>query len=272
MKCGVSTACFYPQETAKALELLHQGGISNAEIFLNTFHEMQAPYVEELKRIACPDMRITSLHPFTCGLETLLFASEYEGRFEDGLCLYRRYFEIARQLGASKFVFHGCAKQSQFPVEEYCRRYRRVRKAAREYGIDFCQENVVRCKSGQPEFIRRMREYTEDDISFVLDVKQQRRAEVELDDMLDAMGDRIVHVHLSDYTPQKDCVAPGKGLLKIDALFRRLIRSGFQGDIVIELYRDGFSELEELCSAARLVDRIYAESSTAVGAEKEQSP
>ncbi len=271
MQCGVSTACFYPQETSKALEILHEGGIRNAEIFLNTFSEMEAPYIQKLKKTACPDMHITSIHPFTCGLETLLFASEYEGRFEDGLMLYRRYFEIARELGASKFVFHGCAKQADFPFEEHCRRYRRLRQTAREYGIDFCQENVVRCKCGQPEFVRLMREYTDDDVSFVLDVKQQRRAQADLDEMLDAMGDRIVHVHLSDYTPEKDCVTPGKGVLQIDSLFRRLIRSGFDGDVVIELYRDGFSDLEELCSAARLVDRIYADSCRAVGAEKEQS-
>lgn len=271
MQCGISTSCFYPQETAQALELLRTGGIGNAEIFLNTFSELETEYVEKLKKIAQPEMHITSLHPFTCGLETLLFASEYEGRFEDGLKLYRRYFEIAKELGASKFVFHGCAKQAQFPFEEHCRRYLKVRKAAREYGIDFCQENVVRCKCGQPEYIRKMREYTDDDVSFVLDVKQQRRAQADLDEMLDAMGDKIVHVHLSDYSYESDCITPGKGVLSMDSLFKKLIRKGFHGDIIIELYREGFSDLEELCSAARLVDRIYADSRKAVGAEKEQS-
>ena len=120
----------------------------------------------------------------------------------------------------------------------------------------------MRCKCGLPEYVRQMREYTGDDVSFVLDVKQQRRAGVQLEEMLDAMRGKIAHVHLSDYTQQNDCTAPGTGGLAL----------GFAGDIIIELYRSGFSSMDELLASAAMVNKIYAGCSVASGSEKEQCP
>ena len=169
-------------------------------------------------------------------------------------------------------VFHGDYRQTPFPFQRHCENYLLLRRTAREYGVDFCQENVVRCKCGLPEYVRQMREYTGDDVSFVLDVKQQRRAGVQLEEMLDAMRGKIAHVHLSDYTQQNDCTAPGTGGLALEPFFRELRRGGFAGDIIIELYRSGFSSMDELLASAAMVNKIYAGCSVASGSEKEQCP
>lgn len=76
--------------------------------------------------------------------------------------------------------------------------------------------------------------------------------------MLDAMRGKIVHVHLSDYTQQNDCTAPGTGGLALEPFFRELRRGGFAGDIIIELYRSGFSSMDELLASAAMVNKIYA--------------
>ena len=273
MQCGISTSCFYPQETAAALSALRSAGVGTVEIFLNTFSELEPSYVERLKAVLDGSgMRAAALHPFTSGMETFFFASDYSGRLEDGLRIYRRYFEVCRALGIPRVVFHGDYKQTSFPFQKHCENYILLRRTAREYGVDFCQENVVRCKCGLPEYIRRLREYTGDDVSFVLDVKQQRRAGVPLEEMLDAMRGKIAHVHLSDYTQANDCAAPGTGALALAPFLGRLRRGGFAGDIIIELYRSGFSTLKELVRAAALVNEIYAGCLAASGAEKEQCP
>ena len=273
MQCGISTSCFYPQETAEALSALRGAGVETVEIFLNTFSELELSYTERLRSVLqAAGMRAAALHPFTSGMETFFFASDYGGRLEDGLRIYRRYFEVCRALGIPRVVFHGDYRQTPFPFQRHCENYLLLRRTAREYGVDFCQENVVRCKCGLPEYVRQMREYTGDDVSFVLDVKQQRRAGVRLEEMLDAMRGKIVHVHLSDHTQQNDCTAPGTGGLALEPFFRELRRGGFAGDIIIELYRSGFSSMGELLASAAMVDKIYAGCSVASGSEKEQCP
>ena len=86
MQCGISTSCFYPQETAEALSALRGAGVETVEIFLNTFSELELSYTERLRSVLQDaGMRAAALHPFTSGMETFFFASEYGGRLEDGL-------------------------------------------------------------------------------------------------------------------------------------------------------------------------------------------
>jgi len=260
LECGISTACFYPQETAAALRTVCAMGVGTTEIFLNTFSELEPAYVDRLRETACSThTRICSLHPFTSALETFFFASAYQGRVEDGVRLYRRYFEVCQMLGIPRVVFHGDFLQTPYPFERHCANYLLLRRVARSYGVEFCQENVVRCKCGRPEYLRRMREYTGDDVSFVLDVKQQRRADVPLQEIMDAMQGKISHVHLSGAAPENDCVTPDETNFPLREFLRSLVRGGFAGDMVIELYRSGFSTQEELRAAAARVDAVYAE-------------
>ena len=266
MHCGISTACFYPKETAQALELLCGAGVKTTEVFLNTFSELRPEYVSRLEEIlSASDTRVAALHPFSSMLETFFFASGYQNRLQDGLVLYRRYFEICRALHIPRVVFHGDYVQTAFPFAQHCENYLLLRKTAREYGVELCQENVVRCKCGRPEYILQMREYTGDDVSFVLDIKQMRRAKVSLPQMMGAMRGRIAHVHLSDAAPENDCVTPGKGDFPFGELFRELRETGFSGEMMIELYRGGFSTIEELQKAAAQMERMYAGSGKASG-------
>ncbi len=257
MRCGVSTACFYPQGTAESLRKVCKAGVETTEIFLNTFSELDPAYIDRLRAILGESKtRVRSLHPFASNLDTFFFASEYVGRLEDGLRLYRRFFEICSLLKIRLMVFHGDYRQTPYPFEKYCENYLLLRNMARSYDVDFCQENVVRCKCGQPEYIRRMRECTRDDISFVLDVKQQRRAGVPLWEMMDAMRGKIAHVHLSGETPENDCVTPDISNFPLEAFLRRLAGDGFTGDIMIELYRGGFSADKELFDVAEKISMM----------------
>ena len=103
-----------------------------------------------------------------------------------------------------------------------------------------------------------MRKILHDDVSFVLDVKQMRRAHVEADDMLLAMQGHISHVHISDESTLCDCAVPGVGSFDFARLFKALHCQHFNGDMVIELYRGDFSDIDALCKGAQHLDRIYA--------------
>ena len=108
------------------------------------------------------------------------------------------------------------------------------------------QENVRQHRSADPAFIAGMRKALGDSCAFVLDVKQCRMAGAETEEMVQAMGDRLVHVHLSDWEEGAPCLLPGAG--RFDHLaFRRLLESrGFSGTVVTEVYRHSFSQIEEL--------------------------
>lgn len=249
MSCGISTACFYPMETRQALAVVQKAGVAQTEIFLNTFSELEENFVLDLERqLAQNPVQITALHPFSCSMDPFFFATEYSKRMEDGLALYRQYFALCKRLGASVLVFHGDFLQTQYPFDLYCENIARLRDEGRKYGVELCQENVARCKCGMPEYIRKMRTFLRDDISFVLDVKQMRRVGATLPELLDAMRGKIRHVHLSDKTQTSDCAVPGVGDFDFNALYRTILAG--QPDTpptaVVELYRGDFTDIDAL--------------------------
>ena len=102
-----------------------------------------------------------------------------------------------------------------------------------------------------------MREVLDDDVSFVLDVKQMRRAQVSADEMISAMQGRISYLHLSDWTDDCDCTPPGTGRFDFDTLFAELQRGGFGGDMVVELYRNGFETVDQLETSRQWIERRF---------------
>lgn len=249
MKCGISTACLYPMETAESLRLLLEEGYTNFEIFFNTFRELRPDYLERLQGLLLAyGGTVRSIHPFTCGYEGVLLFSNYESRFEDSLEFYAQYCEAARFLGAKLLILHGM--QSQFHNEEieqrYFARYQALYKMAQSYGITVAQENVTKFFSESPDFIRRMRQATRDECAFCFDVKQAVRSHVDCYDMIDAMGERLVHVHLSDNRPGETCLLPGAGTMDFPRLLRAIRSHGFDENVMIEVYRNNFQTTAEL--------------------------
>ena len=81
MRAGVSSACFFPQETACSVEKLAQWKIPQIEIFFNSFQELKPDYLEHL-RSCCQagGTKIISIHPFTSNSESFYFFTDYPGR------------------------------------------------------------------------------------------------------------------------------------------------------------------------------------------------
>lgn len=249
---GISTACLYPLETENALDRLLQLGFRRFEVFLNSFSELEKPYLQMQKRIldGC-GAAVRSIHPFTSGFESFLLFSDYIRRFHDGEEFYKRYFEAAAELGASIVVLHGQKKVSKSLTEEqYFERYEKLYQLGRRYHITLAQENVNLYRSESPDFIRRMRCQLGESCAFVLDIKQSFRAGSDPFVMAEAMADRLVHVHLNDRDGQEDCLLPGRGSVPYQYFFNQLQQMGYSGDYIIEVYRKNFNKLSELVEAA----------------------
>lgn len=247
MKIGVSTACMYPMETEIALSRLCEAGLDTFEIFFNADCELSGAVYDEIKRIIREtDSEVISVHPYTSAVETMSLFGNYPRRFDNIMEAYKRYFEVMNELNAKIFVLHGALKSADCSESLYFERYLALRELGKSFGVTVAQENVSYCKSGSLDFLKKMKEELRENCSFVLDVKQALRSEINCFDILNALGGSIVHCHLSDNTDEKDCVAVGKGRFDFPEFAKLLKKKDYRGNIILELYSNGFTELSEL--------------------------
>lgn len=258
MEIGASSSCFYPLETEKSFSILAGLGIKNCEIFFNSRSELKKAFVGELKKIKDSNgMKVISLHPYASFSEGYNFFSRYERRYSDAVEEYKKLFEAAAELGAEYIVLHGSKNKPEISLCEYAERFWNLNKVAHSFGVTVAHENVVHYASEYPGFMKFMHEKLGDGFKSVLDVKQARRAGVDPMEFVEIMGNNIVHVHLSDYSKEQDCIPPcEKGLFDFEALFRKLEGIDYKGRYVIEVYSDSFKQNEEILMSAKYLDSI----------------
>ncbi len=257
-RIGVSTACFYPLETEKALKKICSKGVKSCEIFLNTTSELEKNYISHMKGILSEnDVTVTSLHPFASFTESYSLFSSYKRRFDDTLEIYKRYFEVMNIIGAKTLVIHGGKPSLSISYEEYFERFGELSALSKTFGLKTAQENIVHYLSESPEFILRMKKALGDLFYMVLDTKQAFRAKVLPDDFISAVGESIVHVHLSDYNKKRDCIPPLAGDFDFLHLFDSLEQVNYKGDYTIELYSTSYEHEDEIFDSSYKLEKLY---------------
>lgn len=258
MRAGISTACLYPAPLEDAFSALLSLGFRCFEVFVNTCSELRGGYLGRLRRMADEaGGAVKSLHPFTSGYENFLLFSEYERRFDDALEFYKNYFHACNLLGADLLVLHGQrSDRRSIPEQETFARYARLYALGRTFGVTVAQENVNRCSSDDAGFVRRMKKACGCGCAFVLDVKQAVRGGADPLALCAAMGERLVHVHLNDNSAASDCLLPGFGTMDYAPLMGLLRSVGYDGSLMIEVYRGSFGALGELLEAKRTVEAL----------------
>ena len=258
MQVGISTACLFPMMTEQALERVLQLGCKVAEVFVNTPSEATPSFAYALKRTAdAAGAKIVSIHPCSSEYEGASFFGRYPRRFDDALDDYKRYFEMCAVTGAEYIAFHGARTFFNIEPSVYFERFGRISLAARSAGVHMCHENVSRFFGGDVRVIRAMRTALPD-AEFLLDIKQAVRAGIDPFEMLDAMGDRVRHVHASDHNAQRDCMTPGSGDFDFEKLRDRLLQYNYRGCVIIELYRKDFQSEEQLAESQRSLSKIFS--------------
>lgn len=261
MKIGISTASFYPTEIEQGIQNAADLGFRRIELFVNAESEYIPPLRTALKnQLDALGLQVVSLHPYTSSIEGHLLFSDYARRTQDALDQYARYFEAAAIFGASYFTFHGELLRTRGlpPAQVESRRfetYRALCARAAEYGICFTQENVSWCKSSDLMFLKKLYDNVPE-LCYTLDIKQAHRAGHTWEDYVDTVGDRIVNLHISDYTEQTDYLLPGQGEVNFSTLFRRLEACGYQGNALVEVYSSDFTALEQLADCRRYLEAV----------------
>lgn len=259
MKIGISTSCLYPMYTEQSLLEIAKGGVQVTEIFFNANCELEQPFIDELCKIRDEyGIKISSIHPTMSLAESFMLFSNYDRRFNEGIEIFKRYGEIAAQLKAKYVIMHGGKPNGAIDNRQYYERFYAVAKTVNESGCELLQENVVKFRAGNLDVLSEMSEYLGDSVGFCLDVKQSIRGGYSPFDVLDLLGEKIKHLHISDNTPQNDCMLPLTGVFDFKAFFEAAISVGYKGDAVIELYRNAFGAPCELFeSLKRLHKKIF---------------
>lgn len=270
MHIGISTASFYPTPIEQGIAAAEQLGFQQIELFINSESEYAPPFRTHLKQsLDALNLQVVSVHPYTSAMEGHLLFSDYVRRTEDALDQYERYFEAAAYYGASYFTFHGETLRSRGlpPARSQHRRietYHMLCERAASHGITFTQENVSWCKSSDLAFLKQLYDGVPE-LRYTLDIKQAYRAGVSWEKYVETVGDRIVNLHISDYTDSSDCLLPGEGNVDFVSLFQQLKARGYHGAAMVEVYSNDYSDFNELrqsrqflqyvCQTADFLDR-----------------
>ncbi len=253
MKYGISTGCFFPKTPKESLIELAKLGVRHTEIFINADSELSKEYLLELKKIADEaGIEIISIHPFTSAIEGFLFFSRYDyiAKLEDSLKFYERYFRACNILGAKYVVFHGSFLEHTFiSLEKYSHIMNVLADKAMEYGVYISQENVNKYVSSTKESLEIIYNNTRDNLLFTFDIKQAVRANEDIYGMLEVIKNRISHIHISDFTFDKDCLLPGEGTFDFKKFKNYIKENTTTTSMLIEVYEDRYSNEKSLKKA-----------------------
>ena len=258
MKIGASSSCFYPLETEKSFQLLCENDFKDIEIFFNSPSETSSSFVRELKAIKdFYGVSVPSLHPYESFGEGYNFFSHYYRRYEDACENYKRFFSAAAELGARYVIMHGAKYGADICDGEYAERFTRLNEIAMTFGCFMAHENVVDFSGQRPELMKLMKSYGKENFKMVLDVKQARKAKIQPKEYIEAVGESIIHVHLSDCSEKSMCTPPSeKGLFDFRELFTELKGINYKGKYIIELYSDGFDTVQDIVNSAKYLEKI----------------
>ena len=245
MKIGLSTSCLYPLETEKSLLSVAKAGIKLTEIFFNAECELEKGFVSLLKSIKNEyGIDVVSVHPTMSLAESFMLFSAYERRYKEGIEQYKRYAEIACKLGAKYIIMHGGKPNKVLDNKGYFERFSAIAECVRQNGAELLQENVVKFRAGNLDVLKAMKKYLGDSSAFCLDIKQCIRGGYSPFEAIKALGSSVKHIHISDNTPQNDCMLPLTGSFDFHKFFSLCKSSGYNGDGIVEVYSEAYTDTD----------------------------
>ncbi len=261
MKTGVSTASLFDRKNNEdALPYLNEIGVKTAEVFLTSFSE----YGEEFGKLLAKrrgQVCVHSVHDLNTQFEPQLFSSNPRVK-KDAYFWLGKVMEAGRELGAKFYTFHGTARYKRAArsgasddFSAICRSFEEIDAFCASYGIKLCLENVEWATYNRLGVFDKIRSAIPD-LGGVLDVKQARISGYDYREYLAEMSQNLTHVHVSDIDEKGKIRLPGQGQFDFSELAQRLQDVGFDGPLIVEVYKDDYTCEEELRRAVEFLDEI----------------
>jgi sugar phosphate isomerase/epimerase len=201
------------------------------------------------------------MHILNTQFEPQLFNQNPRTR-DDAFLWLRKALSAGRAMGATHYTFHGISRVKREsrsgkydPKAVWGRALEEVRSTCAEYGITLCLETVEWASYNHPGVFRDMREYCPD-LHGVLDVKQARISGYPYGMYIKEMAGALAHVHVSDVDDKGKICLPGKGIFNFPELLKRLNDAGFDGPLLIEVYKNDYADPKELKTSCDYLDEL----------------
>lgn len=268
MKIGVSTAslfCKMPLE--EVFETIKSFGTELVEVFLDSYSEYDEDFARLLRcRMMENNLRAFSVHPLGTQFESQLF-SIHDRQKADAVKVFEKVLRAGQILGASCYVMHGPAHLSgvakNLQMERIIAVMNELMDIADGYGIQLALENVSYCVYHEPKFGRLLADGIGGHrLKFVLDIKQAVRIGVSPFEIIDAVGEDIINVHLCDYAikgERIDLRMPGEGEFDFARFIKVLKDKGYKGNMFIEVYSDMYKNFDELRKSYQYLDYLCSQ-------------
>lgn len=262
MEIGVSTASFFLRMyNEEALPVLNELDARVVEVFLETFSEYSEEFGEKLKKYK-GDLTVHSVHVVTTQFEPQLFGGNLRA-YKDARDYFESVLKCAKALGASNYTLHGIALyKKDYRLENYPHvvdRLNELGELAKNYGVEICLENVYWCMYNRPGIFSVLKNECPA-LKTCLDIKQARQSGHDVSEYLEEMAGRLNTVHLSDYDDSTDKMSlPGKGKTDFRKLFTQLKNVGFDGNMLIEVYKNDYEDVAEIKESLNYLRRIKQE-------------
>jgi sugar phosphate isomerase/epimerase len=257
-RIGISTAAFYPHHlTEDALVVIGDLGFSVVEIFLQAESEYTPRFGAVLnQRRRDLGLDIHSLHLYATYFDLW---SPYARALEETRERFYRLLEVATMVDAEALTWHGLryGLDDESLVSAFLESVAWAGERAQAAGLTLTLENVSWCYLRTPEQVAVIREAGLP-VGFTCDAFQARESGVQPADMVRAMGEQLVTVHLSDYRPDGPRhLPPGEGEIDWPALARALDSVCYAGPLVLETA--DVRDADVLVAARALVRRVWEE-------------
>ncbi|WP_375482229.1 sugar phosphate isomerase/epimerase family protein [uncultured Jatrophihabitans sp.] len=229
-KVGLSTASVYPESTAVAFELAAKLGYDGVEVMVWTDPISQDAYA--LQRLSQHyGVAILAIHA------PCLIITQRVWTTDPWTKLQKAQF-AAELLGAQTVVVHPPFRWQR----DYARSFRKgVQRLSQETDIRFAVENMFPLRvrgrevsAYQPSWDVAAEEPYRD---YTLDLSHAAVSHSDSLAMLDAMGDRLSHLHVADGTglPKDEHLVPGRGDQPCADVLERLAQRDYDGHVIVEI-------------------------------------
>jgi sugar phosphate isomerase/epimerase len=266
MQTGISTASlFMRRNNEEALPLLNELGVKCAEVFLTSFSEYGEDFARILKERK-GQVSVNSIHILNSQIEPQLF-SAHERVKNDSYYFLDKVLLGAKLLGAPYYTFHGTARYKKSARDPKNDNFEKMGNGlcevfdfCQKYGVTLCLENVEWSTYNRVGVFSALKNYVPD-LRGVLDIKQARIAGEGYEKYLTEMGKDIAYVHISDVDEGGKICLPGQGVFDFETMIKRLQDAGFDGNLLIEVYKENYQKEAELKIACDYVNELIYKNS-----------
>ena len=228
-RIGLSTVSVYPESTAHAFSYASSLGYDTVEVMVGI--DALSQQTSAIKQLSDHhEMPISAVHAPCLLFTQRVWGTEPWGKLE-------RSAEMAHAVGAQVVVVHPPFRWQKSYAREFVDGIAALEVST---GLAFAVENMYPWRAssrGMEMYLPGWDPSAEPYANTTIDLSHAAIARSDVVEMAERLGSRLRHVHLTDGTgsAKDEHLVPGRGAMGADTFLQHLARTGFDGEIVLEI-------------------------------------